>query len=235
MLVAVLAAALAPALAGIGDDDDTHAMVTVATRAPRTATIRLFLIDIMSPHRGLPVWFQGGSAPQSKETVAVECRTNVSTEKQERERYDFEHHRDECACPPFSGTGRTRTDRAARLSRCSASISRPEWDNRALTRGHVPSLWACSGSRDTSGADALAAGLLSTTPQGHLLPMPNLHHLHRNGRRRLESRRRTSPWIVVLVVATAMYSASIGLTIAVAFTLESRVATIEAFLGSGQE
>lgn len=65
--------------------------------------------------------------------------------------------------------------------------------------------------------------------------MPNLHHLHRNGRRRLESRRRTSPWIVVLVVATAMYSASIGLTIAVAFTLESRVATIEAFLGSGQE
>ena len=65
--------------------------------------------------------------------------------------------------------------------------------------------------------------------------MPNLHHLHMNGRRRLESRRRPSPWIVVLVVATAMYSASIGITIAVAFTLESRVAAVEALLGNGQE
>lgn len=63
----------------------------------------------------------------------------------------------------------------------------------------------------------------------------NLHNLHVNGHRRLESRRRTSPWIAVLVVATAMYSASIGITIAVAFTLESRVAAIEAFLGNGQE
>lgn len=60
--------------------------------------------------------------------------------------------------------------------------------------------------------------------------MPSLHNLHLNGHRRLESRRRTSPWIVVLVVATALYSVSVGLTIAVAFTLESRVAAIEAFL-----
>ena len=59
--------------------------------------------------------------------------------------------------------------------------------------------------------------------------------LYMNGRRRLESRRRTSPWIVVLVVATALYSVSMGLTIAVAFTLESRVAAIEAFLGNSQE
>ena len=55
--------------------------------------------------------------------------------------------------------------------------------------------------------------------------MPSLHNLHLNGRRQ------TPPWIVVLVVATALYSASIGLTIAVAFTLGSRIAAIEAILG----
>ena len=41
--------------------------------------------------------------------------------------------------------------------------------------------------------------------------------------------------VVLLLVATAMFIASIGLTIAVAFTLESRIAAIETFLGIGEE
>jgi mRNA-degrading endonuclease toxin of MazEF toxin-antitoxin module len=61
-----------------------------------------------------------------------------------------------------------------------------------------------------------------------------LHNLRMNGRRRLAGRRRSAPW-VVLVVAPAMFLASIGLTLVVAFTHENRSAGIEALLGSGEE
>ena len=64
--------------------------------------------------------------------------------------------------------------------------------------------------------------------------MPSgLHNLRTNGRRRLAGRRRTAPW--VLVVATLMFLASIGLTLVVAFTHENRIAGIEALLGNGEE
>lgn len=56
-----------------------------------------------------------------------------------------------------------------------------------------------------------------------------------HGRRCLESRRRTAPWVVVLVVASAMSLASIGLTIDIAFTLEAHIVAIEAALDTGQE
>ncbi len=60
-----------------------------------------------------------------------------------------------------------------------------------------------------------------------------LHNLRMNGRRRLAGRRRTAPWVVV--VATLMFLASIGLTLVVAIALENRIAAVETFLGIGQE
>ena len=58
--------------------------------------------------------------------------------------------------------------------------------------------------------------------------------LRMNGRHRPEGRRRSAPW-VLLLVATAMFLASIGLTIVVAFTLDNRIAAVEARLGSGED
>ena len=52
-------------------------------------------------------------------------------------------------------------------------------------------------------------------------------------RNRLENRRRTSPWI--LVVALAMFLTSIGLTVTVGFLLESRISAIEKSLGLAEE
>ena len=65
--------------------------------------------------------------------------------------------------------------------------------------------------------------------------MPSgLHNLRMNGgRRRPEGRRRSAPW--VLVLALVMFLASIGFTLVVAFTLEHRIAAVEARLGSGDE
>ena len=60
-----------------------------------------------------------------------------------------------------------------------------------------------------------------------------LHNLRMNGHRRPEGRRRSAPW--VLVVAMVMFLASIGLTLVVAFTLDNRIAAVEARLGSGEE
>ena len=51
-----------------------------------------------------------------------------------------------------------------------------------------------------------------------------------NGRSRRENRRQTSPWIGVLILASVMFLASIGLTIMVAFILENRIAAVETFL-----
>ena len=67
---------------------------------------------------------------------------------------------------------------------------------------------------------------------GGTLTMPSgLHNLRMNGRHRPEGRRRTAPWAVVLL----LFLASIGLTVVVAFTLENRIAAVEARLGSGGE
>ena len=41
--------------------------------------------------------------------------------------------------------------------------------------------------------------------------------------------------MVVLLVATLLFLASIGLTVVVAFILENRIAAVETFLGIGQE
>ncbi len=62
-----------------------------------------------------------------------------------------------------------------------------------------------------------------------------LHNLRMNGRRRLAGRRRTAPWVVLLLVATLLFLASIGLTLVVAIALENRIAAVETFLGIGQE
>ena len=56
-----------------------------------------------------------------------------------------------------------------------------------------------------------------------------------HGRRRLAGRRRTAPGIVVLVGASVLFLASIGLTLTVAFSLEHRIAAIEAVLGIREE
>ena len=51
-----------------------------------------------------------------------------------------------------------------------------------------------------------------------------------NGRSRRENGRRTPPWIGVLILASVMFLASIGLTITVALILENRIAAVETFL-----
>ena len=51
-----------------------------------------------------------------------------------------------------------------------------------------------------------------------------------NGRSRRENGRRTPPWIGVLILASVMFLASIGLTITVAFILQDRIAAVEIFL-----
>ena len=56
-----------------------------------------------------------------------------------------------------------------------------------------------------------------------------------NGHRRAAGRRRSATWAVVLLVATLLFLASIGLTLVVAFTLDNRIAAVEARLGSGGE
>ena len=60
--------------------------------------------------------------------------------------------------------------------------------------------------------------------------MPDLNDWRMNGRRRLEGRRRTPPWVGVLLLASAMFLAAIGLTITVAFVLDQRIAAIEQLL-----
>ena len=60
--------------------------------------------------------------------------------------------------------------------------------------------------------------------------MPNLNDWRLNGRRRLEGRRHTPPWVVVLTLATVMFLASIGLTITVTFFLDQRLTAIEQLL-----
>ena len=61
--------------------------------------------------------------------------------------------------------------------------------------------------------------------------MSGFHNMRMRGRHRLEGGRRNSPGVVVLVVASALFIASIGLTIAIAFNLEARIAAIETVLG----
>ncbi len=60
--------------------------------------------------------------------------------------------------------------------------------------------------------------------------MPDLNDWRLNGRRRLEGRRRTPPWVGVLVLAMVMYLASIALTFTVAFFLDQRIVAIEQLL-----
>ncbi len=60
--------------------------------------------------------------------------------------------------------------------------------------------------------------------------MSGLHNLRTSGRRWLVSRRRTPPWVVVLIVATVMFLASVGLTVAVGLILGERIAAIETVL-----
>ena len=56
--------------------------------------------------------------------------------------------------------------------------------------------------------------------------MPDLNDWRMDGRRQLEGRRRTPPSVGVLV----LFLASIGLTIAVAFSLNQRITAIEQLL-----
>ncbi|MDE2769512.1 MAG: hypothetical protein OXI70_15630 [Chloroflexota bacterium] len=60
--------------------------------------------------------------------------------------------------------------------------------------------------------------------------MPSFHDMRMHGRRRRENGRRTPPWIGVLILASVMFVASIGLTITVALILENRIAAVETFL-----
>ena len=60
--------------------------------------------------------------------------------------------------------------------------------------------------------------------------MSDLNDWHMDGRRQLEGRRRTPPSVGVLVLAMVLFLASIGLTIAVAFSLGQRITAIEQLL-----
>ena len=62
-----------------------------------------------------------------------------------------------------------------------------------------------------------------------------LHALRANARHGIEGRRRKSSGMVVLLAAAVMFLASVGLTIMVAFSLDHRIAAIEAVVGIGDE